>query len=785
MKPRRIDRTYMALKKPPLAFLNGRMTRIFPFLSWSEITNRNTLGDDLKAAFTGALIMIPQGIAFATIAGMPPEYGLYAGMLPAIVAALFGSSWHLVSGPTTAASLLIFSAIGVMAEPGTPDYVRLVLTLTFMVGLIELTMGLLRMGALINFISHTVAIGFTAGAAILIAASQARHFFGLEVPRNSPFYEVALILIRQFDEISLATTIVGLTAIVTGLLVRKVFPKSPHMILAMLVSSLLALALKEFQGTEVPTIGAINSGLPPLSVPNFSIEVFRDLALTAVAVALFALTEAVTIARSIAIRTGQQLDGNQEFIGQGLSNLVGGFFSGYVATGSFNRSALNFASGAKTPMAAVAAGLILLVITPFVGPLAIYLPKATVAGILFLVISGLIDIPHIRQIISSSKSETTVMLATFGSVLFFNLEVAIFVGVVLSIFFYLNRTSHPNVTTLAPDAGAPRRRFSADPRLPECPQVKIARIDGSLFFGAVSSVIEQLRRFEQRRPPQKNLLVVTSGMNFIDMDGAEALANEARRRRTMGGQLYFIGIKDTVAHVLERTGFLDAIGRDNIFDSKTAALQNVYACLDKEICANCTKHIFQECGAEPSTNPPLTPLSAEPIPKKSLRNGEKNPSKTISALGPRHGPQGRSRLLALIEHDDDDVGAHETVAEAWKLAKEYDADVALGQLINWKSGSGSLFPTGFLSHEMETALCAPARRHLKQIADDVGFKDPTVMATAIPERANAAAKLIEEWCPDFIVVHSRSAFDFTHKTFAEFETPFGRIRCRVNRAGKS
>ena len=785
MKPRRIDRTYMALKKPPLAFLNGRMTRIFPFLSWSEITNRDTLGDDLKAAFTGALIMIPQGVAFATIAGMPPEYGLYAGMLPAIVAALFGSSWHLVSGPTTAASLLIFSAIGVMAEPGTPDYVKLVLTLTFMVGLIELTMGLLRMGALINFISHTVAIGFTAGAAILIAASQARHFFGLEVPRNSPFYEVALILIRQFDEISLATTIVGLTAIVTGLLVRKAFPKSPHMILAMLVSSLLALALKEFQGTEVPTIGAINSGLPPLSVPNFSIEVFRDLALTAVAVALFALTEAVTIARSIAIRTGQQLDGNQEFIGQGLSNLVGGFFSGYVATGSFNRSALNFASGAKTPMAAVAAGLILLVITPFVAPLAIYLPKATVAGILFLVISGLIDIPHIRQIISSSKSETTVMLATFGSVLFFNLEVAIFVGVVLSIFFYLNRTSHPNVTTLAPDAGSPRRRFSADPRLPECPQVKIARIDGSLFFGAVSSVIEQLRRFEQRRPPQKNLLVVTSGMNFIDMDGAEALANEARRRRTMGGQLYFVGIKDTVAHVLERTGFLDAIGRDNIFDSKTAALQNVYACLDKEICANCTKHIFQECGAEPATNPPLTPLSAEPIPKKSLRNGNMNPSKTISTLGPRHGPEGRSRLLALIEHDDDDVGAHETVAEAWKLAKEYDADVALGQLINWKSGSGSLFPTGFLSHEMETALCAPARRHLKQIADDVGFKDPTVMATAIPERANAAAKLIEEWCPDFIVVHSRSAFDFTHKSYAEFETPFGRIRCRVNRAGKS
>ena len=318
----------MALNRLSSARFEGGAARIFPFLLWLPMVNRTTVRADLIAAFTGAMIMIPQGVAFATIAGMPPEYGLYAGMVPAIIAALFGSSWHLVSGPTTAASILIFSSISVFATPGTPDYVTLVLTLTFMVGVVELAMGLMRLGVLINFISHTVAIGFTAGAAILIAASQARDFFGVEIPRGEKFYEVAISLVRQFDQISIAATVVGLTAIATGILVRKVNQNLPHMIIAMLVSAAVAFAFKSFGIADVATIGAVGTGIPGLSSPEFSMQLFSDLALTALAVALFALTEAVSIARSIAMRTGQQIDGNQEFIGQGLSNLVGGFFSG-------------------------------------------------------------------------------------------------------------------------------------------------------------------------------------------------------------------------------------------------------------------------------------------------------------------------------------------------------------------------------------------------------------------------------------------------------------------------
>ena len=775
----------MALKKNSSVYLNGGVSRVFPFLVWMRAVNRTTIQADFLAAFTGAMIMIPQGVAFATIAGMPPEFGLYAGMIPAIIAALFGSSWHLVSGPTTAASILIFSSLSIMAEPGTASYVTLVLTLTFMVGIIELVMGFMRLGSLINFISHTVAIGFTAGAAILIAASQAKDFLGIEIPLGSAFYDVAIHIFRQFGRISVSATTVGLITILSGLLLKKFLPNSPFMIIAMLFSAIVAFILDKLGIASVPTIGAINSGLPPLSSPNFDPKVLKDLVPTAFAVALFALTEAVTISRSIASKTGQQIDGNQEFIGQGLSNIIGGFFSGYVATGSFNRSALNFSSGARTPMAAVVGGIILLSITPFVAPLAVYLPKATVAGILFLVIFGLIDLKHIRQILTSSKAETTVMLATFFAVLFVNLEVAIFTGVILSLIFYLNRTSHPKVSTLVPDTNDARRRFSADPDLPECPQLKIIRIDGSLFFAAVSNVVEKLRKFELKFPMQKNLVIVASGINFIDMEGAEALAQEAQHRRDSGGNLYLIGVKDAVSLVLRRTGFIGSIGEDNIFESKTAALSKVYSCVDQDICANCSNHIFQECGSESSNIPrgDYVPISALPV-STSLNSSQNIELKSDPFLhmGSQRNNKNPSRILALIEHDDGDEGSLQTMAEALRISNETAAELAFGQIVNWNWGSGNVMPEGFLSAEMETALCAPARQNLKRNAAKIGIINPVVMATATPNRSQAAVKLIAEWCPDLIVVHKNSSFDFARQTTRNFETPFGKIQTRIKLA---
>lgn len=576
--------------------------RLLPFLKWSHKVNKKSFVQDVLAGLTGAIVVLPQGVAFAAIAGMPAEYGLYAGMVPAIIAALFGSSWHLVSGPTTAASIVLFSALSEMAQPGSLDYVRLALTLTFMVGIIELTMGLVRLGTLVNFISHSVVIGFTAGAAILIAANQVKNFFGVEIPRGLHFYEVIEQLFLKFNDINPYITAIAVTTLVVGLISRKVFPKIPYMIVAMLAGSLLSIVLNLLfgeQNTGIRTVGALPAQLPPLSSPDFSFQTIKELAPVALAATLFALTEAVSIARSIAVKTGQHINGNQEFIGQGLSNIAGSFFSGYVATGSFNRSGLNYEAGAKTPIAAVIAGLFLIIIVLLVAPYASYLPNAAMAAILFLVAWGIIDLHHIKKILKTSHSESSILITTFLATLFLELDFAIFLGVMLSLILYLNRTSKPKVLSRVPDPRLPNRKFNTDSELPECPQLKIVRIDGSLFFGAVNHVQETLRQFEEHNPSQKHLLLVASGINFVDVAGAEFFEAEAKHRQKQGGDLHIYGAKQAVCSQLKNGGYLDAIGRENIFSSKKESLAIIYRDkMDKNICANCDKRIFKECNNE-------------------------------------------------------------------------------------------------------------------------------------------------------------------------------------------
>ncbi len=573
--------------------------RLLPFLRWWPMVDRGTLRADLLAGLTGAIVVLPQGVAFATIAGMPPEYGLYAGMIPAIIAALFGSSWHLVSGPTTAASVVLFASLSVFAEPGTAEYVKLALTLTFMVGVIQIAMGLARLGTLVNFISHSVVIGFTAGAAILIISNQVKNFFGLDIPRGSHFYEVLHHLFTHLGEINPYIFAVALLTLITGLVSKRLWPKVPYMITAMVVGSAASVILNQVLGQEntgITTVGALPASLPPLSAPDLSLETIKDLAPAAFAVTLFALTEAVSIARSLAARSGQHLDGNQEFIGQGLSNVAGSFFSGYVATGSFNRSGLNYEAGAKTPLSAVFAAVMLMGIVLLVAPYAAYLPNAAMAAILFLVAWGLIDFHHIKRIIHASRSETAVLATTFLATLFLELEFAIFLGVMLSLILYLSRTSRPRVLSRVPDPADPRRRFVTDARLPECPQLKIARIDGSLFFGAVPHVREKLKGFELQRPEQKHLLLVASGVNFVDVAGAEFLVEEAKRRRNLGGGLYLYQVKEGACEVLKRGGYVDEIGQDHFYGSKREALERItLERLDHALCRHCRARIFLEC----------------------------------------------------------------------------------------------------------------------------------------------------------------------------------------------
>ena len=569
-----------------------------PFMKWGPKVTSDDLKCDLVAGLTGAFVVLPQGVAFATIAGMPPEYGLYAGMIPAIIAALFGSSRHLVSGPTTAASIVLFSALSVYATPGTSDYVTLALTLTFMVGIFELALGLARMGALVNFISHSVIVGFTAGAALLIGAKQLKNFFGIEMPSGGHFHEIIWAFVQRFDDLNLFVTTVAASTLFSGILIKKFVPKIPYLIVSMVFGSAVGVYLNSTFGqdvTGITTIGALPAHLPPLSSPDFSIDNIKMLAPTALAVTLFALTEATSIGRSLAARGGYRINGSQEFIGQGLSNIVGAFFSGYVATGSFNRSGLNFEAGAKTPLAAIFAGGFLAVVVLLVAPYAAYLPKAAMAGVLFIVAWGLIDFKEIFHILKVSKRETAVLLVTFFSALFLELELAIFAGVLLSLIMYLERVSKPIIRRQSPDPRGGKRVFSSDPSLPECPQFRVAQIDGSIFFGNVNRVEETFDLFRSTRPEQKHLAIVVQAIRFVDLQGAEAFAHEAEARRKMGGGLYIVNAQTHLWDAFEDLGCIDEIDENHFFLGRTAAIHAIYQKLDKSECVRCRNRIFLEC----------------------------------------------------------------------------------------------------------------------------------------------------------------------------------------------
>jgi len=573
----------------------------FPFLNWLPRVNPGNTKADVVAGLTGALVALPQGVAFATIAGMPPEYGLYAGMIPAIIAALFGSSWHLVSGPTTAASIVLFSVLSPHAEPGTVQYVGLALTLTFLVGLIQIVMGFAKLGTLVNFISHSVVTGFTAGAAILIATNQVKHFTGLAIPRGASFSDTWGMALTQATAINPDIFAAGGVTLLLGIAVKHWCPKWPYMIVAMLGGAGLAAALGLWRGVALPTVGALPAVLPPLSAPSLDGDSIRAVASGVVAVTLLALTEAVSIARALAARSGQHVDGNQEFVGQGLSNLIGSFFSGYVATGSFNRSGVNYAAGAKTPLAAMLAGVFLLVLVLLVAPWAQYLPNAAMAGILFLVAWGLIDFAEIFHVLKTSRAESAILLSTFAATLFLALEEAIIIGVLMSLALYLSRTSKPQLRVRTPDPYSSKRKFTDAANAPECPQLRFVRIDGSLFFGATSHVRETLAAQDQAHPAQKHVAIIAHGINFIDLAGAHYLAEEAEKRRAEGGGLYFIRIKDTMQEQLAESGALKTIGGGNTFDSKTEAIAEIFPRLDPEVCRTCTARIFRECKASPAS----------------------------------------------------------------------------------------------------------------------------------------------------------------------------------------
>jgi sulfate permease, SulP family len=578
----------------------ARMKRFFPPAGWWQRVSRRTLRSDVMAGLTGAVIVLPQGVAFAMIAGLPPEYGLYTAIVPAVIAALFGSSFHLVSGPTTAISIVLFTTVSPLVPVGTPEYIEMVLTITFLAGLFQFSLGIARLGALVNFVSHSVVVGFTAGAALLIGTSQLSNFLGIPGSKRHAFIHVWADLGRHLSDINTVVLAIAATTLLFALLFKRFLPKLPGMLFAMVIGSLMSFLLN---GKEhgVRLVGSLPSHLPPISAPDLSTANIRSLAPAALAVAMLGLAEAVSIARAVATRSHQRIDSNQEFIGQGLANIIGSFFSSYASSGSFTRTGVNFDAGAKTPLAAVFAALALTLILLLIAPLTAYLPIPAMAGVLLLVAWNLIDFHHIGRIVRTSRQEAGVLAVTFLATLLVELEFAIYVGVMLSLLLYLNRTSHPGFVTLVPEHHDEHQRFINIERkhLPECPQLKVLRVDGSLFFGAVNHFAEELHGVTRESPEQTYILIVGGGINFIDVAGCETLANEAHRLHLEGRKLCLCSLKGEVVETLHRGGYAERIGEENMLGSKKAAVAALVPRLDPERCRVCKLRVFDECKLMP------------------------------------------------------------------------------------------------------------------------------------------------------------------------------------------
>jgi SulP family sulfate permease len=372
------------------------------------------------------------------------------------------------------------------------------------------------------------------------------------------------------------------------------------MVVAMVAGSLFGYALARAGIAQVPVVGALPSGVTTFSLPSSDPETWRRIFPAALALTVLGLTEAVSIARAVALKSGQRIDGNQEFIGQGLSNIVGAFCSACPSSGSFNRTGVNYESGAQTPLAAAFAAALLFVVLLAVAPLAAYLPLAVMAGLLFVVARGLVDVAEMRRIFRTSRGDALVLAVTFLSTLALQLEFAIFVGVLASLLVYLQRTTHPHLTPVTPDRASAQRRFvnaesAGDAGAVACPQLALLRVDGSLFFGAVEHVRDELHDARVEAPERRHILLIGSGINFIDVAGAELLVAEAKLSREAGGALYLCNLKPTVRDLLERGGHLDPIGRDRVFGTKEAAIRGIYARLDAGRCRDCTARIFSEC----------------------------------------------------------------------------------------------------------------------------------------------------------------------------------------------
>ncbi len=541
--------------------------RLFPILSWLPNYKKGFLLGDLSAGLTVGVMLIPQSMAYAMIVGLPPVYGLYAALMPQLMYALMGTSPQLNVGPVALDSLLVAAGLGALSISGVDAYIAMAIMLTLFVGCIQLALGVLKMGFLINFLSTPVISGFTSAAALIIGCSQLSHLFGIETGRNSKLHNILMAVFSELQHINLYAFGVGAIAIVLLIVMRKVSKRIPAALVVVVVSIIAVMALKlQTKGVEI--VAEIPKGLPAFTLPEFDFASLKELYPIAITLALLAFMEAMSIAKAMENKHGNALSPNQELIALGTANIVGAFFKSYPTTGSFGRTAINDLSGAKTGLAnlvsAVLVGLTLLFLTP----LFYYLPNAVLAAIIIVAVFGLVDIRYPQQLFKRRKDEFALLITTFLLTLFVGIIEGILFGTLLALLLMVYRTSKPHVAVLGRIKGTPYfrniERFKEE--IEHNPKVLVFRFDAQLYFGNKDYFkSELLAAIAAQTSAPATIIIKSDPINYIDSSAVFMLEKLITDLQQQGIAVLFSEVIGPTRDIIKNSKLIDLIGHENFF----------------------------------------------------------------------------------------------------------------------------------------------------------------------------------------------------------------------------
>jgi SulP family sulfate permease len=560
-----------------------------PFLDWLVHYRRQDLVGDLLGGVIVAIMLVPQGMAYAMLAGLPPKVGLYASIVPLIIYGLLGTSRTLAVGPVAIVSLLVASGVAPLAESGSAEYLQLALTLAFMVAIIQFIMGVVRAGFLVNFLSHPVVSGFTSGAAIVIGFSQLKHLIGVNIPRTEYFYEQVLYAAKHLLESNVFTLIIGLGGIAillyfqrglskhlekAGLPESVIVPVSKSgPLVVVLLGTVSVVALNLFDWAGVNIVGVVPAGLPPITLPVFDFDVWQLLLPTALAISFVGFMESISVAKSLASKRRQKVDADQELVALGAANFGAAFTSGYPVTGGFSRSSVNFISGANTGLASIiTAGLVALTVI-FLTPLFYYLPNAVLAAIIMVAVFGLIDVKTFRHVWKYSKADAASLIVTFVAVLAVGVETGVLMGVAAAVLLFLWRTSRPHMAEVGRIGNTETYRNVERHEVETWPQTAAIRVDESLYFANTKYLEDVVLQMVADRPDLKNLVLIGIAVNDIDASALETLESLNQELHDAGVELHLAGFKGPITDRLKDIGFIDHIGPGRVHLSTHDAMK--------------------------------------------------------------------------------------------------------------------------------------------------------------------------------------------------------------------